>query len=499
MTTTDYEFGIVGTGFGGLIAALKLQELGKTSFVMFERASDIGGTWRDNVYPGCACDVASVLYSIESQPNPAWSHTFSSQPEIWQYMKDVIAANHLSPHIQLNTTIVAAHFHESEGRWLVRDQKGQETRVRMLILAVGILNRPNKPHIAGMERFRGQILHSAEWRTDVDLRGKRVAVIGTGASAIQIVPTIAPLVEQLSVFQRTPAWIIPRFDRAVSGFRKNLFRRFPVVQRLMRRRIFWTNELGGYTFVHDTKLRRVSEFFAKWHLKRQVSNSEIRRTLTPDYELGCKRVLVSDDFYPTFNLPHVHLETAPIEAFTEQGLRCEGGEEQEFDVIVLATGFTAADIDWGIEIIGLQGHNLMEEWKKTGAEAYLGTTVFGFPNLGLLLGPNTGGGHNSVLDTMESQMYYLAQYIRLLDKQQANAFLDVRADVQDAYNKRLQAMFPQTVWASGCKSWYVNAKGKNTTIYPQLNRHFRKAARRLNLQDYAVSDSRSTERKTLFR
>ncbi|MBL7989833.1 MAG: NAD(P)/FAD-dependent oxidoreductase [Candidatus Kapabacteria bacterium] len=490
--TADYEFGIVGTGFGGLIAALKLQALGKNSFVMFERASEIGGTWRDNVYPGCACDVQSNLYSIESQPNPAWSHTFSRQPEIWQYMKNVIAKNHLAPHIRLNTAVTAAHFLEKEAVWLLRDHHGRETRVRMLLLAMGLLNRPHTPHFAGMERFRGEIVHSAEWRTDIDLRGKRVAVIGTGASAIQIVPAVAPVVKQLSVFQRTPAWIVPRFDKAVSAFRKNLFRRFPALQRFVRKRIFWANELSGYTFVHDTRLRRIPELFAQWHLKRHIKDPALRRAFTPAYELGCKRVLVSDDFYPTFNLPHVRLETLPIQEFTENGLRCEGGTEQIFDVIVLATGFIAADIDWGIEITGLQGRNLMDEWKHNGAEAYLGTTVSGFPNLALVLGPNTGGGHNSVLDTMESQMGYVAEYIRLLETQAPTAFLDLRADVQSAYNQRLQTMFHGTVWSSGCKSWYHNAQGKNTTIYPQLNKHFRNAVRVLHPADYTIRVLSST-------
>lgn len=485
----DYEFGIIGTGFGGLIAALKLQELGKNSFVMFERAPDVGGTWRDNVYPGCACDVQSNLYSIESQPNPAWSHTFSTQPEIWQYMKNVVANNHLAPHIRLNTTVTAAHFLEEEGVWLLRDQHGRETRVRMLLLATGLLNRPNRPRFAGMEQFRGEIVHSAEWRTDIDLQGKRVAVIGTGASAIQIVPAVAPLVKQLSVFQRTPAWIVPRFDKAVSGFRKNLFRRFPALQRFVRQRIFWMNEISGYTFVHDTRLRRIPELFAQWHLKRQVQDPDLCRTFTPAYELGCKRILVSDDFYPTFNLPHVRLETSPIQEFTENGLRREGKEEQNFDVIILATGFIAADIDWGIEITGLQGRNLMDEWKKSGAEAYLGTTVSGFPNLALVLGPNTGGGHNSVLDTMESQMCYVAEYIRLLESQLPSTFLDLRADVQSAYNQRLQTMFHGTVWSSGCKSWYQNLEGKNTTIYPRLNRHFRKAVSTFKSDEYTISHS----------
>jgi cation diffusion facilitator CzcD-associated flavoprotein CzcO len=485
-TTFDYEFGIVGTGFGGLIAALKLQELGKTSFVMFERASEIGGTWRDNVYPGCACDIASVLYSIASQPNPAWSRTFSTQPEIWAYMKNVVQRNNLVPHIRFNTSVAEAQFLENEGVWLVSDQHGATTRVRMLLLATGPLNRPNKPQFAGMEQFRGEILHSAEWRVDTDLKGKRVAVIGTGASAIQIVPAIAPLVQHLCVFQRTPAWVLPRNDRAISPSRKALYQRFPALQRFRRNMIFQGNEVGGIPFTRETFLRNVVEWYALQHLKRQVQNPETQRKLTPAYRLGCKRALVSDDFYPTFNQSHVHLETAPILAFMENGLRLENGAESEFDVIVLATGFHAADGDWDVQIRGLQGRNLVEGWKETGAEAYLGTTVAGFPNLALVLGPNTGGGHNSVLDTMESQMRYIAQYIKHLDNQQPRAFLDVRADVQRAYNEQLQAMFAGTVWASGCQSWYINAQGRNTTIYPRVNTHFRKATGEWKPHEYMI-------------
>lgn len=483
----DVECAIIGAGFSGIIAALKLQELGKTSFVILEQASQVGGTWRDNVYPGCACDVASVLYSISTQPNPSWAHTYSRQPEILAYMKDVVQKNNLTPHIRFNTRLENARFLENEGVWLLRDSSGRETRARMLIMGLGPFTRPNKPTFPKMDTFRGDIIHSAEWRMDVDLKGKRVAVIGTGASAIQIIPSIAPEVQSLCVVQRTPAWVMPRNDVSVSEFKKRMITRFPAIQRWQRSITFFANELSGqFVFVHNTPFRHVAEWLAKQHLRRQVRDTTLRKKLTPHYTIGCKRVLVSDDYYPTFNRDNVRLKTLPIQEFTEYGIRFENGCEEKYDVVILATGFHVADIDFGVEIYGLQGRNLMTEWKAKAAEAYYATMIAGYPNMALLLGPNSAGGHNSVIDIVEAQMHYVAEYFKYLEAQSPRAFLNLRADVQRAYNERMQANFRGTVWASGCESWYMNNEGRNTTLYPGINSKFRKAVKALNPHNYEV-------------
>ena len=487
----DYEVGIIGAGFGGLVAALKLKASGRTSFVIFECASDIGGTWRDNIYPGCACDVPSHLYSIASEPNPDWNYKFSRQPEILNYLKEVVSRNDLSEHIRLNSDITELKFIESDGLWLATDRNGNPTRVKFIISAMGPLNRPVIPQIEGLETFIGQRFHSSEWDKTCDIKGKRVAVIGTGASAIQVVPNIASEVSHLSVFQRTPAWIAPRDDRKISRFGKTLFKYIPVTQKFMREGFYWFNEFLGKGFVGNKTIYNLSEFMALQKLKKEVKNPEIRRKLTPQYNLGCKRVLVSDDYYPTFNRPNVSLITASIEKITGNSIVTTGGMEHPVDIIVFATGFEAADIALYTKILDKNGVNLIDEWTKTGAQAYHGTTVSGYPNLALLLGPNTGLGHNSMIHIMESQMNYVVQYLDLLKQNGDKAYLNVKPEIQSTHNASIQNQFEGTVWASGCKSWYLNKNGRNTTLYPRLTVQFRKDTQTLNLDDYVIHHSLS--------
>jgi cation diffusion facilitator CzcD-associated flavoprotein CzcO len=479
----DFQTGIIGAGFGGLIAALRLKQSGRDSFIIFERAADVGGTWRDNVYPGCACDVPSHLYSIASDPNPKWNHAFARQPEIWEYMRNVVKKNQLEKKIRYNADIVDAKFLEEHGLWQVTDRSGRTVAVRMLICASGPLNRQNIPAFKGMENYKGKVFHSASWDHTYDLTRKRVAVVGTGASAIQIVPSIAPQVAQLTVFQRTAAWVTPRRDRKVTGFEKALFSAFPFTQKLYREGQYWLREFIGLSFLGNQTLQKVSRKVALHHLKA-VKDPEVRAKLTPNYQLGCKRVLVSDDYYVAFNRPNVQLVTEGIQEITPTGIRTADGQEQEFDVIVLSTGFIAADIDLYTTITGRNGRNLIEEWKQTGAEAYQGITISGFPNLAFMLGPNTGLGHNSVVHIMESQMNYVLEYMRLLENKGDNSILDVKPEVQHTYNAAIQSKFPGTVWNSGCKSWYMNAQGKNTTLYPGLTVTYRKQTRHVNVADY---------------
>ncbi len=483
----DFEVGIIGAGFGGLIAALRLKHSGRQSFVIFERANEVGGTWRDNIYPGCGCDVHSHLYSIASEPNPNWSQLFSAQPEILAYLKNVVANNQLNPFIRYNTDVVDIRFLEDSNTWQLTDQHGKTTVVKMLILATGPLNRPNMPVFKGLENYKGKQFHSSAWDNSYDLTNKRVAIIGTGASAIQIIPNIAPIVGQLNVFQRTPAWVMPRRNRTIGSFQKALFNRIPIVQKTIREIIYWIRELFGLGFVGNHFINKLMEKSVLKQLEKEVQNPNTRAKLIPNYQIGCKRILVADDFYPTFNRPNVDLITDSIDHITENGICTKNGTHYPADVIIFATGFIAAEVELHSKITGINGRLLIDEWRKNGAEAYLGATVSGYPNMAFILGPNTGLGHSSVVHMMESQMNYLMQYLEQLEKGGSNARLDLKPQVQTAYNKHLQQQFDGTVWNSGCKSWYLNNKGKNTTLYPRLTAAFRKATKTFNPNDYFVS------------
>lgn len=482
----DYQIGIIGAGFAGLVAALRLKKQHKDSFVIFERASETGGTWRDNVYPGCACDVASPLYSFADEPNPNWTNLYATQPDILAYMRDVVERHGLRSHIRFNTDIVTATFVAETGYWQLTDGQGNTTTVRVLLPALGPLNRPNIPNFPGQDSFKGTIFHSAQWDTTVELTGKRVAVIGTGASAVQIVPAIVPVVSQLTVFQRTPAWVTHRLDRSLSEATRQRFRRFPGLMKLQRESIFWLNELVGMGFTGNRFINAVMKRISLKKLTDEVNDPVTRAKLTPAYTIGCKRILKSDDFYPAFNRPNVRLVTYPIAAFTETGIKAADGQEYPLDVIILSTGFKVADLNFHTQFIGLNGQNLMDAWRKTGGEAYKGVTTTNFPNLAFLLGPNTGLGHNSVVHMMESQMNYIMQYINEVERVGDGGYLDLKESVQKAYNQRLQEQFAGTVWTSGCQSWYINEAGKNTTLYPRLNTHFRKLTNHFSPADYQV-------------
>jgi len=479
----DYEVGIVGAGFAGLAAALRLKKGGRTSFVLFERAAELGGTWRDNIYPGCACDVASPLYSFRQALNPAWSRLYAGQPEILAYMNDVVQKNNLRKHIRFQTDIVQAVFQKDVGGWVLTDRTGNSYSVRLLVLGTGPLNRPHIPDFSGLNAFRGKHFHSSQWDSSYDFTGKKVAVIGTGASAIQIVPAIAPIVAHLDIFQRTPAWVTPRRDRVLTEAEHRRWKKFPALMWLKREATYWFSEFLGLGFVGFEHLNRIMRKVALSRLTRHVKDPETRRKLTPNYKIGCKRILRSDDYYNTFNRQNVVLVTDPIDHFTEDGL-VANGRFYPLDAVVFGTGFIAADIDLYLKVIGPGGENLIDRWKETGAEAYLGTTVAGFPNLCFLLGPNTGLGHNSVLHMMESQMNYVMGYLQHLAQLPEGTGLDIKEDVQRRYNTELQKKFKGTVWSSGCKSWYLNAAGKNTTLYPRLSAGFRRRTKNFDAASY---------------
>lgn len=488
--TPQVDVAIIGAGFAGLGAAIRLKQRRGTSFIVFERAAQVGGTWRDNVYPGCACDVPSHLYSLSFAPNPNWSRMYSTQPEIFAYLNDIVDTYQLASAIRYNTDIIHTEFSESTGFWTLTDRAGGLTTARVVIGAIGPLNRPSIPTLAGLDTFTRKAFHSSMWDTTCELAGKRVAVIGTGASAIQIIPQIAPIVEQLTVFQRTAPYITARSDRAVSSTEQRLFRRLPLLQQAYRSGIYWLNELRGLSFLGNEIFNKIGTRLALKHLHASISDPVLRANATPAYKLGCKRVLVSDDYYPALTRSNVDLVTDSIERVTPTGILTKDGTERPIDVLIFGTGFVASEIICDLHIVGRQGLNLFDQWLATGPEAHYGITVSGYPNLLFLVGPNTGLGHNSIVHMIESQVQYVLCYLDLLDQAGPDAFLDVKPEAQEAYNKGIQKKMADTVWASGCQSWYMDSRGKNTTLWPALTLTYRKATKRVDPDDYEVVPTR---------
>lgn len=486
----DVQVAIIGAGFAGLGTAIRLQLSGRHSFVIYERASDVGGTWRENTYPGCACDVPSHLYSFSFAPNPNWSKAYSPQPEIYRYLQGCVEQFGLRNSIRFNTEVVDTRWLESAACWQLTDQHGGVLTARVVVAATGPLNRPSVPDLPGLGTFNGTTFHSARWNHDYDLRGKRVAVIGTGASAIQLVPEIASIAAQLTVFQRTAPYVTPRQNRNYARWQQRLYAAVPALQKLHRSGFYWFNELFGLSFMGNETINKLGTATARKHLERQIKDPELRRKVWPNYKLGCKRILVSDDYYPALTRPNVELVTDRIEAVTPAGIRTRSASqdstERPFDALIFSTGFVVADIYLNQLIIGRNSRDLLSEWAQTGAQALFGLTVSGFPNLLFMLGPNTGLGHTSVLHMIESQITYLLDYLQQLEQKGDDAFLDVKPEAQRTHNEQIQQQLAGTVWSSGCQSWYMNQQGKNTTLWPDLTVTYRKATRRVNMADYVV-------------
>ena len=476
---------VVGGGFAGIGMAIRLRRAGIVDFEILEQAPRVGGTWRDNSYPGAACDVESHLYSFSFAPNPAWSRTFAPQAEILAYLERCVAGFGLGPHLRLGVGVTGARFDEAAREWEVTATDGVVRRARVLVSATGGLNRPALPEIPGLDAFEGPVFHSARWRHDVPLAGKRVAVVGTGASAIQIVPSIAPDVARLDLYQRTPPWILPKADRAITDAERAAFRRVPALQRLARAKQYLSHELLAVGFVGDVRVMSLGERMARRYLAESVRDPALREALTPRYTFGCKRVLLTNDYFPAVQRANVELVTAGIERVTARGVRARGGREREVDALVLATGFQAAEAVAPFPVTGRGGRDLDRAWAG-GAEAYLGTSVAGFPNLFLLIGPNTGLGHSSMVLMMESQFAYVLDALRTM-RARGLGLVDVRPEEQAAYNARLAARFPKTVWATGCSSWYLTQGGRNTTLWPGTTFEFRLATRRFHLGAYEVA------------
>lgn len=485
MTTPDYGVAIVGAGFSGLGAAIRLKQSGIDDFVVIERASEVGGTWEANTYPGCRCDVPSHLYSYSFAPNPDWSENYSPQAEIHRYLRRCVERFGLRPYLRLGCELESADWDEEAALWRIRTSEDGLT-ARVLVSAIGGLVEPSLPDIPGIGEFEGEVFHSARWNHDCDLDGKRVAVIGTGASAIQIVPAIAGQVEHLDVYQRTPPWIMPHFNRPTLGLERRLFRALPALQRIKRAASYLRHELMIPALTIEPRLLKGLELIGKSHLRRQVADPELRRKLTPSYLPGCKRLLPTNDYLPALTRADVELVTDPIERLTPTGIVTADGERREIDVVVLATGFEVQDPPTMDRVRGSDGRSLRQVWRDGGLRAHLGTTVAGFPNLFTILGPNTGTGSQSIVYMIESQLNYMIDALRTMRRRRLAA-IEVRPEAMRAYNEQLQRRSRRTVWLTGgCRSWYLDAEGRNTALWPTFTFSFRRRTRRLDLGQYTL-------------
>jgi cation diffusion facilitator CzcD-associated flavoprotein CzcO len=485
----DVDVVIVGAGFSGLGVAALLDKAGFRSFRILEAADDLGGTWRDNTYPGCGCDIPSPLYSYSFDQKPDWSRLFAGQPEILDYLRDVARRRGLIDHTRFGQRVEKARWNSDDARWEIGTATGERYRARFLISAVGPLHHPAYPDLPGIETFEGPAFHSATWRHDVDLTGKRVAVIGTGASAIQFVPAIVDEVAELTVFQRTPPWIVPKSDRPFDERHRRLARWFPPYRSYVRNRLFWIHEQRAAGFVSDpAKMAKTAELALRL-LKKQVPDPELRATLTPDYTIGCKRLLISSDWYPALSNPHVDVRRGGVKEVRPGGVVGEDGVEVPADVLIYGTGFDAHNTI-RIDITGRGGRTLSEAWNR-GNQAYLGTAVAGFPNLFLMVGPNTGLGHNSQVFMIEAQARYIVDTVRRLRRRGADS-VEVRAEVQDRFNEWLDGRMVDTVWhTGGCRSWYQDPRsGRNTVLWPDTTVAFWRRTRRARMSDYLLRRGR---------
>jgi cation diffusion facilitator CzcD-associated flavoprotein CzcO len=474
---------IVGAGFAGLGMAIRLKEAGIEDFVVLERAEDLGGTWQANTYPGCQCDVPSHLYSFSFEPNPGWTRTYSRQPEIWAYLRSVAKRRGLAPHLRFGHELTGATWDEQTRRWHVETARGSLT-ASLVIDATGPLSHPSTPRIRGLDRFEGKLFHSAQWDHEHDLEGERVAVIGTGASAIQFVPRIQPKVGAMHVFQRTAPWILPHSDRPTTRLERQLYRAVPLTQRAVRTMVYWGREALVVGFAKRPSMAKPAERLARMHLRRQVRDGELRRKLEPDFRLGCKRVLISNEWYPALTKPNVELVTEQITAIEGREIVLADGSRREVDTIILGTGFHVTDPPTAWLVHGREGKTLAEAAGPS-PQAYLGTAMAGFPNLFRIIGPNTGLGHSSMIYMIESQLTYLMDAIRQMDEREIGS-IEVRPETVEQFNAEIQAMMPGTVWASGCASWYLDAAGRNSTLWPDFTFRFRKRLRHFDADAYEL-------------
>jgi cation diffusion facilitator CzcD-associated flavoprotein CzcO len=480
----ETDVAIVGAGFGGLGMAIQLKRAGRDDFVVLERAADVGGTWWANTYPGCQCDIPSNLYSFSFARKSDWTTAYPMREQILDYLRDCARRFGVLHHTRFECELLDAGWDAERGRWEIETSTGRLS-ARILVAAPGLLSEPCVPDLPGLERFEGTSFHTARWNHEHDLTGRRVAVLGTGASAIQVVPSIRDRVERLFVFQRTPPWVIPHLDHRVGPRLRRIYERAPALQRLVRATVWGLHELLVPGMTRDPRLLKGHELLARTNMRRGVSDPALRRRLTPDYAIGCKRVLLSSDWYPAITSPNVQLVTSGIREVRPASLVDGDGVEHEVDTIVFATGFVPSDPPIASRLRGREGQTLAETWRGS-PEAYLGTAVSGFPNLFLFYGPNTNLAHNSIVYMLESQMAYVMSALDTMERRGA-ACAEVRAEVQDVFNLEMQERLQGSVWNSGCSSWYLDRNGRNSLQWPGFTLEFRRRTRRFDPGDYRLA------------
>lgn len=473
---------IIGAGFGGLGLAIKLLQVNENNFAVFEKSDDVGGVWRDNIYPGAACDVPSHLYSFSFEPNPQWSRTFGGQSEIHQYLQHCADKYQLWDKIRFKAQVIRARYDEHDSVWTLFFSDGESVCARTVVFAVGALNVPAYPAIEGLEEFEGKVMHTAEWDSGYDLNDKRVAVIGTGASAIQVVPEIQPKVEALKLYQRTAPWVMPKRDGWIPPAWRQRYARFPWLQKLHRVLQYWMFESTAPVMIKNNWMTRIGERLGRRYLHRMIKDPVLRQKVTPRYALGCKRVLLSDDYYPALTKPNVEVIVDGIERIDGGGIVSRDGRRENVDAIVLATGFKVPAAGAPFPIEGVNGRSLDDDW-RAGSEAYLGMSVSGYPNMLYIMGPNTGPGNISVIFYIESQLRYIMAYLQHM-KDRKLAALDLKEAVQKNFNEDIQAKMQKTTWMSGCESWYLTADGKNTTLWPGYSWQYRMQSRHFDPSIY---------------
>jgi cation diffusion facilitator CzcD-associated flavoprotein CzcO len=496
----ETEIAIIGTGFAGIGMAIRLKQAGIHDFIVFEKGDDVGGTWRDNFYPGAACDVQSHLYSFSFAPNPDWSRQFAPQEEILQYLRSCAEKYDLLSHIHFGNSMVEGRYDEAAGLWRGKTQRGDTLEARVVVTGCGAFNKPVLPDVKGIHEFQGELLHTARWKKGASVKGKRVGVIGTGASAIQVVPAIAGETQKLTLFQRTPPWIMPKPNPEYTPEQKSRFRKLPITQRAERAKIYAQNELFATGFVVNPKLMKQGERFAMSYLKKKVSDPVLREKLTPKYTIGCKRILLSSEYLTTLTRDNVEVVTDGIAEVRAHSVVTRDGVEHPIDTLVCATGFQVSENVAPFAIHGRGGLDLNEAWRDNGAEAYKGTTVKDFPNAFIIMGPNTGLGHSSMVLMIEAQIGYTLQAIQLMRKEQLKS-IEVRPEAQASYNEWVQKRMAKTVWQrGGCVSYYSTASGKNTTLFPGFTFEFMAKTRKFDADSYRlVKRSESDLKRSVVR
>ncbi|WP_068269526.1 flavin-containing monooxygenase [Aldersonia kunmingensis] len=476
---------IIGAGFAGLGTAIRLLQKGIDDFVILERGSEVGGTWRDNTYPGAACDIPSLLYSYSFALNPYWSRAYSGGGEILDYIRHIVDKYQLDRYIRFGVDVTALSFDDETGKWTADTERSGTFTASAVVMAAGPLANFSWPDIRGLDSYTGHKIHSARWDHDYDMTGKRVGVIGTGASAVQIIPELVKTAAQVKVFQRTPGWVLPRPDFRHPGWAKQLFRRVPATELAARQAWYWGHEAMATGMVWDTNVTTAIQWVAKAHLRRQIHDPWVRRQLTPTFRAGCKRMLLSSDYYPALQRENCKLITWPIATLAPNGIRTADGIEHEVDCIVFATGYDIYNQGTPFPITGSDGRKLADEW-SAGAYAYKSVNVSGYPNLFMTFGPNSGPGHNSALVYMEAQIEYLTNAIRIM-RDRGLRTLDVRRDRQDEFNARIQRRLTGTTWNSGCRSWYLTPDGHNSTMFPGFATQFARQLAEVELEDYETT------------